>query len=71
MCKNVSFAQGLVLVPNQQWLISQFVELTIDDAMQAKQHVKKLKVDKNLENPKVIVKYCDGIWNFEPGMMLG
>ena len=42
MCKNVTFAQGLaVLVPKQQWLISQFVELTIDDAMQAKQRVKK------------------------------
>ena len=42
MCKNVAFAQGLtVLVPKQQRLISQCVELTIDDAMQAKQHVKK------------------------------
>ena len=47
MCKNIAFAQGLmVLVPKQQWLISQFVELTIGDAMQAKQFVKKLKVDK-------------------------
>ena len=47
MCKNVAFAQGLaVLVPKQQWLISQCVELTIGDAMQAKQRVKKLKVDK-------------------------
>ena len=53
MCKNVAFAQGLaVLVPKQQWLISQCVELTIGDAMQAKQHVKKFKVDKNLEKPK-------------------
>ena len=53
MCKNVTFAQGLmVLVPKQQWLISQFVELMIGDAMQAKQCVKKLKVDKNLEKPK-------------------
>ena len=43
MCKNVAFAQGLkVLVPKQQRLISQYVKLTIDDAMQAKQHVKKL-----------------------------
>ena len=42
MCKNVAFAQGLaVLVPKQQWLSSQCVELTIGDAMQAKQHVKK------------------------------
>ena len=40
--------------------------------MQAKQHVKILKVDKNLENAKeVTMKYCDGILNFEPGMMLG
>ena len=39
--------------------------------MQAKQRVKKLKVDKNLEKPKLIAKYCDGILNFEPGMMLG
>ena len=53
MCKNIAFAQGLaVLVPKQQWLISQCVELTIGDAMQAKQRVKKLKVDKNLEKPK-------------------
>ena len=52
MCKNVAFAQGLtVLVPKRQWLISQCVELTIDDAMQAKQCVKILKVDKNLEKP--------------------
>ena len=44
MCKNVVFAQGLkVLVPKQQWLISQCVKLTMDDAMQAKQHVKILK----------------------------
>ena len=49
MCKNVTFAQELkVLVPKQQGLISQCVKLTIDDAMQAKQHVKILKVDKNL-----------------------
>ena len=54
MCKNVTFAQGLaVLVPKQQGLISQCVELTRDDAMQAKQCVKKLKVDTNLEKPKV------------------
>ena len=40
MCKNVVFAQGLkVLVPKQQWFISQCVKLTMDDAMQAKQHV--------------------------------
>ena len=40
--------------------------------MQAKQHVKILKVDKNLENAKgVTAKYCDGILNFEPSMMLG
>ena len=45
MCKNVAFAQGLtVLVPKQQRLISQFVKLTIGDTMQAKQHVKKLKL---------------------------
>ena len=44
----------------------------MDDAMQAKQHVKILKVDKNLEKAKeVTAKYCDGILNFEPGMMLG
>ena len=53
MCKNVVFAQGLkVLVPKQQRLISQCVKLTMDGAMQAKQHVKILKVDKNLEKPK-------------------
>ena len=54
MCKNVAFAQGLaVLVPKQQWLISQCVELTIGDAMQAKQRVKKnFQVDNNLEKPK-------------------
>ena len=54
MCKIVAFAQGLaVLVPKQQWLISQCVELTIGDAMQAKQQLKKkLKVDKNLGKPK-------------------
>ena len=44
MCKDVAFAQGpMVLVPKQQCLISQCVELTIDDAMQAKQHVKNIK----------------------------
>ena len=54
MCKNVAFAQGLmVLVQKQQLLISQCVELTIGDAMQAKQRVEKLKVDTNLEKPKV------------------
>ena len=39
--------------------------------MQAKQYVKKLKVDTNLEKPIGAMKYCDGILNFEPGMMLG
>ena len=43
----------MVLVQKQQLLISQCVELTIGDAMQAKQCVKKLKVDTNLEKPKV------------------
>ena len=42
------------------------------NTMQARQHVKILKVDKNLENAKeVTAKYCDGILNFEPGMTLG
>ena len=71
MYKNVAFAQGLmVLVPKQQLLISEFLKLTVGDTMQARQRVKKIKVDKNFEKPKVIVKYCDGILNFEPGMML-
>ena len=44
MCKNVVFAQGLkVLVPKQQGLISQCVKLTMDDALQATQHVKNIK----------------------------
>ena len=38
--------------------------------MQAVQCLKKVEVDKNLEKPKVTTKYCDGILNFEPGMML-
>ena len=71
MYKNVAFAQGLaVLVPEQQLLISEFLKLTVGDTMQARQHEKKIKVDKNFEKPKVISKYCDGILNFEPGMML-
>ena len=44
----------------------------MDDAMQAKQHVKILKVDKKFRKAKEVTsKYCDGILNFEPGMMLG
>ena len=71
MYKNVAFAQGLtVLVPKQQLLISELLKLTVSDTMQARQHEKKIKVDKNFEKPKVIAKYCDGILNFEPGMML-
>ena len=38
--------------------------------MQARQHIKKLKLTRILKSQKVIVKYCDGILNFEPGMML-
>ena len=50
MCKNVVFAQGLkVLVPKQQWLINQYVKLTMDDAIAA---CKNIKVDTNLEMPK-------------------
>ena len=42
MCKNVVFSQGLkVLVPKQQWLISQCVKLTMKGAMQAKQQIFK------------------------------
>ena len=56
MCKNVTFAQGLkVLVPKQQWLVSECVKLTMDDAMHAKQQEKYiyiLKDDTNLEKPK-------------------
>ena len=71
MYKNVAFAQGLtVLVPKQQLLFSEFLKLTVGDTMQARQRAKKIKVDKNFEKPKVIAKYCDGILNFEPGMML-
>ena len=71
MYKNVTFAQGLVvLVPKQQLLISEFLKLTVSDTMQARQHEKNKKVDKNFEKPKVITKYCDGILNFEAGMML-
>ena len=41
MYKNVTFAQGLmVLVPKQQLLVSEF-KLTICNAMQARQHLKK------------------------------
>ena len=39
--------------------------------MQAKQHVKILKVEKFRKAKEVTAKYCDGILNFEPGMMLG
>ena len=40
MCKNVVFAQGLkVLVPKQQWLISQCVKFMMDGSMQAKQQI--------------------------------
>ena len=42
----------------------------MDDAMQAKQQEKILKVDTNLEKPEVTANYCDGILNFEPGMTL-
>ena len=53
MYKNVAFAQGLaVLVPKQQSLVSEFLKLTVDDTMQARQRVKKIKVDKNFEKPK-------------------
>ena len=60
----------MVLEPKQQLLISEFLKLTVGDTMQARHRVKKIKVDKNFEKPKVIVKYCDGFLNFEPGMML-
>ena len=71
MYKNVAFAQGLVvLVPKQQLLLVGF-KLTICNAMQARQHLKiKFKVDKNFEKPMVTMNYCDGILNFEPGIML-
>ena len=39
--------------------------------MQARQGEKKYKVDTNLEMPKWYHEFCDGILNFEPGMMLG
>ena len=46
-------------------------KLTICNAMQARQHLKKdFKVDKNFEKPMVTTNYCDGILNFEPGMVL-
>ena len=72
MYKNVAFAQGLtVLVPKQQLLISEFLKLTVRYyACKKPCKKKKIKVDKNFEKPKVIMKYCDGILNFEPGMML-
>ena len=44
----------------------------MDDAMQAMQHVKNMKSCYKFRNAKeVIANYCDGILNFEPGMMLG
>ena len=53
MYKNIAFVQGLaVLVPKQQLLISEFLKLTVGDTMQARQRVKKIKVDKNFEKPK-------------------
>ena len=71
MYKNVAFAQGLaMLVPKQQLFVIEFLKLTVGDTMQARQRVKKFKVDKNFEKPKVIAKYCDGILNFEPDMTL-
>ena len=44
--------------------------LTICNAMQARQCLKKVKVDKNFKKPKVTTNYCNGILNFELGMML-
>ena len=38
--------------------------------MQARQHLKKIEMDKNFEKPKVTTNYCDGILNLEPDMML-
>ena len=44
MYKNVTFAQGLVvLVPKQQLLVSEFLKLTVGNTMQATQRVKKRK----------------------------
>ena len=43
MYKNVIFAQGLVVfVPKQQLLVSEFFKLTICNAMQARQCLKKV-----------------------------
>ena len=51
MYKNIAFAQGLaMLVPKQQLLVSEFFKLTICNAMQARQCLKK--VDKTFEKPK-------------------
>ena len=53
MYKNIAFAQGLVvLVPKQQLLISELLKLTVGDTMQARQRVKKIKVDKNFESQR-------------------
>ena len=61
----------MVLVPKQQLLISECLKLTVGDTMQiACKKKKKLKLTRILKSQKVITKYCDGILNFEPGMML-
>ena len=72
MYKNVAFAQGLkVLVPSNSHLLVGF-KLTICNAMQARQSLKKknIKIDKNFEKPKVTTNYCNRISNFEPDMTL-
>ena len=70
MYKNVTFAQGLaVLVPKQQLLLVSF-KLIVCNAVQARQHLKKILIDKNFEKPKVTTNYCDEILNFKPDMML-
>ena len=44
----------------------------MDDALQATQHVKNIKSRYKFRNAKEgTANYCDGILNFEPGMMLG
>ena len=42
----------MVLVPKQQLLISEFLKLTVGDTMQARQHVKKLKLTRILKSQR-------------------